>query len=115
MNRKMPEVRPPAKMEAALDVLVDASSNISTPDEYHGTTTIYLDEHRSIAYKSRWHLKTQKGALDRQKRETIQFLNALRAQIDDVLSKFDSRVADEHGMIAVESFAYIPRNREGET
>lgn len=109
MTKKMPTVQPPVKMEAALDVLIDAHAHNSTPDEYHGSTWIYLDEYRYIAYKSRWHLKTQAGALERQTRETVQFLTDLRTQIDDVLAKIKSRTPDEDGALHVESFVYAPR------
>jgi poly-gamma-glutamate capsule biosynthesis protein CapA/YwtB (metallophosphatase superfamily) len=113
MAKKMPTVAPPAIMDAGLDVVMGVSAHSSTPNEWYGDTWYYLSPNRYIAYKSRWRLKTKQGAMERQKRETIKFLKDLRAQIDDVLSKIEGREMDEHDTIAVESFAYAPRKREG--
>ena len=112
--KKMPTVATPAKMEAALDVLIGVNARPDRPDEWYGDTWFYLDTRRYVAYKSRWRLKTKQGAMVRQKRETIQFLTDLKAQIDDVLMKLETRAMDEHDSINVESFAYAPR-KTGET
>jgi hypothetical protein len=111
--KKMPEVQPNILMIAALDVIMSVSNRASEgePDKWYGSTSFYLDQHRDIEYAQRTASRTKETAIERQKRETVQFLQDLRAQIDDVLSKIEAAPIDGHDMISVESFAYKPRQR----
>jgi hypothetical protein len=111
MPKKMPVAQPNILMIAALDVIMSVKKD-SELDGWYGTTRFYLDQHRYIAYEQRTALRTRQGAVERQKRETVEFLQDLRAQIDDVLAKINSVPIDDHDVIAVESFAYKPRRKD---
>lgn len=105
VTRQMPIVKPRdyVPMRAALDVLFDARR---CGDVFEGSAQIYFDYKRCIHYRSRWTLKTQKGAFERQRRETIQYLTDLRNQIDEVLAKLETAQPDEQFGVQVLSSAY---------
>jgi hypothetical protein len=112
MKKKMPEVQPPALMEAALDVMFYVHSR---GGRWFGTSAFYLSPHRDTQYTQRTGVKTKQEAVDRQRRDTIQFLKDLRAQIDEVLPKLESRPLDTEGFVWAESSAYQPRTRYKDT
>ena len=106
-EKQMPRVGSPVKLEAALHTMLYATDHYEHPGEYFARWTIYFDAHRCIEYKSRWRLKTKTGAVTRAKRELVQYLQALREQIDEVLPRIERGELDEHDFINVISSAYI--------
>ncbi len=92
-------------MRAALDVL------IRVDDENSGRTEYYFDEHRSVSYRSNWKLKTKSGAFERQRRETIQYLTDLRAQIDEVIARLEAAEPDEN--FGVQAWASVYEKSKG--
>lgn len=108
MARQMPIVKPRdyVPMRAALDVLMDA---VPCKDKFEGSVEIYFDYKRSIHYRSRWMLKTQSGAFERQRRETIRYLTDLRSQIDEVLIRLADVEPDKDFGVQVASSAYAEK------
>jgi hypothetical protein len=89
-------------LRAALDVLIYTDQ---TPP-YSCRTIFYFDTHRATHYASTWQLKTQAGAFERQRRETIQYLTDLRNQIDEVLIELESVKPDDNYSVRIPSSAY---------
>lgn len=108
MSRQMPSFKRVRyqPMKAALHIILSAHSHHSKPDEYHGHAFVYFDTKRDIAYNSNWHLKTEQGAFERQRRETIQYLKDLRQQIDEVLPLLEAGTPDENGYMSVYASVY---------
>lgn len=107
MPLPLPEVQPNALMDAALDVMIHV---YETDEGWYGQSAFYLSQRRDIRYEQRRPLKTKQGALDRQRRETLQFLKDLRAQIDESIEKLTTREPSDRDYIWAESSAYSPRH-----
>lgn len=107
IEKQMPRVGLPVKLEAALHVMLYVTDHSEHPNEYYARWSIYFDAHRSVDYRSRWTLKTKTGAWKRAKRELVQYLHDLRRQMDEVLPRIERGELDEHDFISVPSSAYV--------